>query len=78
MDEKTLELAEQHGWLDDFNRWNFQGDDRLLRFAQAVRADLLEALQEVIDAADGGGWAQLDPMLSKQRAAVKKARGDEK
>jgi hypothetical protein len=38
--------------------------------------DLLEALQEVIDAADGGGWAQLDPMLSKQRAALKKARGE--
>lgn len=44
----------------------------------AAAHDLLEALKEVVEAADGGGWEQLDPALKKQRAAVEKAtRGTE-
>lgn len=36
---------------------------------------LLEALQEIVAAADGGGWAQLDATLANARAAVAKATG---
>lgn len=31
---------------------------------------LYEALKEVVDAADGKGWEQLDPGLENQRAAL--------
>ena len=37
-----LDLAETHGWMDDFNRWNFQGDDKLLDFVQALTHQLEE------------------------------------
>ena len=30
--ERIFELAEKHGWLDDFGRWNFK-DDGLISFA---------------------------------------------
>ena len=42
----------------------------------AAAPDLYEALQVVVDAADGTGWDQLDPLFDKQRAALKKARGE--
>ena len=29
-DDDILDLAEKHGWVDDFGRWNFQGDEPLL------------------------------------------------
>lgn len=38
--------------------------------------DLLEALQEIVDAADGSGWAQLDATLANARAAIAKALGN--
>jgi hypothetical protein len=38
-------------------------------------AKLVEALRDVIDAADGDGWKQLDPSLRKQRAALAKWEG---
>lgn len=41
----------------------------------AAAPDLLEALQEVIAAADGKGWEQLSPSLENQRRAVAKAGG---
>jgi len=31
-DEEIFDLAERHGWMDDFGRWNFK-DDGLIRFA---------------------------------------------
>ena len=37
------------------------------------RAALLEALKEIVDAADGTGWDQLDASFGKARAAIKKA-----
>ena len=43
----------------------------------AVAPDLLEALQEIIDAADGTGWAQLDATFTKARAAIAKAKGEQ-
>jgi hypothetical protein len=29
---KVLDYADIHGWVDDFGRWNFQGDEDLLAF----------------------------------------------
>ena len=37
---------------------------------EAQRAALLEALKEIVDAADGTGWDQLDASFSKARAAI--------
>lgn len=34
-DEQIFEVAEMHGWLDDFGRWNFQGD-KLLNFVEEI------------------------------------------
>ena len=34
-DEEIFDLAETHGWQDDFGRWNFQ-PDRLVSFALAM------------------------------------------
>ena len=34
--EEIFELAEQHGDWDDFGRWTFQDNDRLLAFVVAV------------------------------------------
>ena len=49
--------------------------DRMWAAYQAALASseveaLRDALQEVVDAADGEGWEQLDPGLEKQRAAL--------
>lgn len=41
----------------------------------AAAPELLEALQEIVAAADGSGWSQLDAKLAKARAAIKKATG---
>ena len=41
----------------------------------AAAPELLEALAEIVSAADGEGWNQLDPSLSKARAAIAKATG---
>ena len=35
-DEEIFVLAEQHGWLDDFGRWNFT-DDGLIKLALAIK-----------------------------------------
>lgn len=41
----------------------------------AAAPDLLEALEEIVSAADGDGWCQLDANLRKARAAIAKATG---
>jgi len=41
----------------------------------AAAPDLLEALQDIVHAADTTGWAELDPSLVKQRQAINKALG---
>jgi len=38
--------------------------------------DLYEALQQIVDAADGTGWDQLDATFTRARAALKQARGE--
>lgn len=43
----------------------------------AAAPELLEALQEIIAAADGEGWSQLDAGFTKARAAVAKALGND-
>ena len=43
----------------------------------AAAPELLEALQEIITAADGEGWSQLDAGFTKARAAVAKALGND-
>ena len=49
----------------------------LLRL-QAQRDALLEALREIVDAADGTGWDQLDASFTKARAAIKQAEGEQR
>ena len=46
----------------------FKERDRLHEANQAM----LEALKEIVDASDGGGWSQLDASFSKARAAIAK------
>lgn len=41
----------------------------------ASAPELLEALKEIVDAADGDGWNQLDASFKKARAAIAKATG---
>ena len=38
--------------------------------------ELLEALEEIVSAADGNGWSQLDANLRKARTAIAKALGE--
>jgi hypothetical protein len=40
--KEILDLAEEHGDWDDFGRWTFRDDDRLLAFAWAIEAKLKE------------------------------------
>jgi hypothetical protein len=35
-DEEIFDLAEQHGWQDDFGRWNLK-DDGLIKFALEIK-----------------------------------------
>ena len=42
----------------------------------AAAPDLYEALKEIVDAADGTGWDQLEATFTRARAALKKARGE--
>jgi len=41
-EEEIFELADKYGWMDDFNRWNFQGDVALLEFVDAIETKLKE------------------------------------
>lgn len=43
----------------------------------AAAPEMLEALEEIVSAADGDGWSQLDADLRKARAAIAKAKGRE-
>jgi hypothetical protein len=40
--EEIFELAAEHGDWDDFGRWVFVDDDRLLAFVDAIEAKLKE------------------------------------
>jgi hypothetical protein len=57
---------------------NYTTGDVLAADARLIAAapDLYEALKEIVDAADGDGWDQLDATFTRARAALKKARGE--
>jgi hypothetical protein len=50
-DEEIFDLAERHGWMDDFGRWNFK-DDGLIKFALALMQAEREACAKVADTYD--------------------------
>lgn len=54
---------------DLFDRWLARKAWQAALASPEVQA-LRDALQEVVDAADGKGWEQIDPSFSKQRAAL--------
>jgi len=41
-DKEIFELAEKYGDWDDFGRWTFKNDDRLLGFVEELEAKLKE------------------------------------
>ena len=58
-------------WLGENKLDQLNSNARLITAAP----DLLEALEEIVSAADGDGWNQLDGNLRKARAAIAKATG---
>jgi hypothetical protein len=84
MSEWTGTQGEAYDKIDRYLRKNLWCDD-YAEFSCALKilwdtppddvAELVEALRDVIDAADGDGWKQLDPSLRKQRAALAKWEG---
>lgn len=58
-------------WLGENKLDQLKANARLI----AAAPDLLEALGEIVSAADGDGWSQLDADLRKARAAIAKATG---
>ena len=63
--EKTM--GPDNTWIDCCTEANA----RLI----AAAPDLLGALEEIVSAADGDGWSQIDADLRKARAAIAKAKG---
>jgi len=49
MSEKIFELAEKYGDWDDFGRWTFRDNDRLLAFVDAVQKAEREACAKVCE-----------------------------
>jgi mannitol-1-phosphate/altronate dehydrogenase len=47
--EEIAALAEQYGDWDDFGRWTFQNDDKLLAFVHAVQEAEREACARVCE-----------------------------
>ena len=64
-DEQIETLFCKHDDLYDFAR----AIEKAVLQSSKVQG-LLNALQEVVDAADGDGWKVLDPSFEKQRAAL--------
>ena len=58
-------------WLGENKLDQLKANARLI----AAAPELLEALEEIVSAADGDGWSQLDADLRKARAAIAKATG---
>ena len=58
-------------WLGENKLDQLKANARLI----AAAPDLLEALGEIVSAADGDRWSQLDADLRKARAAIAKATG---
>ena len=60
-------------WCGTFPEDEAHANARLI----AAAPEMLEALEEIVSAADGDGWSQLDADLRKARAAIAKAKGGE-
>ena len=67
---------------DEQNQWDELSEVEKIEWAVAcaiclssAAPEMLEALQEIVAAADGDGWSQLDPSLTKARTAIDKAHG---
>jgi hypothetical protein len=45
--KEILDLAESFGWVDDFDRWNFQGDEQLLEFVHSLLDQIDQRWAEV-------------------------------
>jgi hypothetical protein len=58
-------------WLGDGRIDELRANSRLI----AASPEMLVALQEIVAAADGSGWTQLDATLANARAAITKATG---
>lgn len=69
IDPRSVAIPDEHGKLIVLAP--SEADARLI----AAAPDLLAALEEIVEAADGSGWDQIDATLKKQRAAIAKARG---
>lgn len=68
--DDIFHLAETHGWLDDFGRWNFK-DEGLLRFVHEVREAEREACAKLCEEQDHNGV-----MIAKDCATAIRARGE--
>ena len=67
----------------DADSFDFDDDEDVCRATALANArliaaapELLEALKEIIAAADGDGWNQLDASFATARAAIAKAEGE--
>jgi EAL domain-containing protein (putative c-di-GMP-specific phosphodiesterase class I) len=77
MNEKLFDLAEEHGWIDDFGRWNFLNDDKLLRFAELVRQDERQAIFDIlVDCSGRDDMSDSDESLLAYLAELIKERGE--
>ncbi len=74
--EEIFQLAQDHGWQDDFGRWNFK-DDGLIDFVIAVARAEREACARIIEAdanarGKGGGGLVLLKAAERIRARGEK------
>lgn len=70
--------SKKHRYVQIGKEENYTTCELLPEDARLISAapDLYEALKEIVDAADGDGWDQLDATFTRARAALKKARGE--
>lgn len=61
--EEILNLAETHGWIDDYNRWNFKNDEKLLEFVNAIvqaeREDIANQVKAELDSLALNLWSEI-------------------
>jgi hypothetical protein len=65
-DEEIFELGDEHGWMDDFGRWNFK-ETGLVKFALAIKtAEWVGLTGEEIKALPSW-WPSYDQMPALMR-----------
>lgn len=70
--EAAVELRRLYVENEQITQYSQALNDRCVRDTQTIGV-LLEALKEIVAAADGTGWNQLDAGFTKARAAIKTA-----